>query len=119
MTELKLVIGDHYGGPEVRQLVEQEDRRSGPGEALVRVVDGQVSFTDAQRRAGTYSPGAPKPPFTPGRELVGSVEQRGPECCRLRSGDRIDALTVRRADTDRVCVPVSGVVAVAADLDPG
>jgi Alcohol dehydrogenase GroES-like domain len=36
-----------------------------------------VSFTDAQLRAGTYIPGGPKPPFTPGYELVGVVEELG------------------------------------------
>ena len=76
-----------------------------------RVLAAGVSFTDAQLRAGTYLPGAPKPPFTPGYELVGVVEELGPERSRLRVGDRIGALTVWGADADRVCVPESGAVA--------
>ena len=115
---MKRVIVDHYGGPEVLKLVEEEDPRPGPGEVLVKVLAAGVSFTDAQLRAGTYLPGAPKPPFTPGYELVGVVEELGPGCAKLRVGDRIGALTVWGADADRVCVPESGAVDVPADLDP-
>src|SRR6266542_2256286 len=117
-AEMKRVIVDHYGGPEVLKLVEEEDPRPGPGEVLVKVLAAGVSFTDAQLRAGTYLPGAPKPPFTPGYELVGVVEELGPGCSRLRVGDRIGALTVWGADAERVCVPEAGAVEVPEDLDP-
>ena len=115
---MKRVIVDHYGGPEVLRVVEEQDPRPGPGEVRVRVLAAGVSFTDAQLRAGTYLPGSPKPPFTPGYELVGVVEELGPGCSRLREGDRIGALTVWGADADRVCVPESGAVDVPEDLDP-
>src|SRR5213075_317198 len=49
---------------------------------------------------------------------VGVVVELGPECSRLRVGDRIGALTVWGADADRVCVPESGAVEVPEDLDP-
>jgi NADPH:quinone reductase-like Zn-dependent oxidoreductase len=115
---MKRVVVDHFGGPEVLKVVEEEDPRPGPGEVLVRVLAAGVSFTDSQLRAGTYLPGAPKPPFTPGYELVGVVEELGPGCSRLRAGDRIGALTVWGADAERVCVPESGAVDVPEDLDP-
>jgi NADPH:quinone reductase len=116
---MKRVIVDHYGGPEVLKIVEGADPRPAPGEVRVRVLAAGVSFTDAQLRAGTYIAGAPKPPFTPGYELVGVVEELGPGCSRLRVGDRIGALTVFGADAERVCVPESGAVDVPEDLDPG
>ena len=116
---MKRVIVDHYGGPEVLRVVEVDVPEPGPGEVRVRVLAAGVSFTDAQMRAGTYIAGAPKPPFTPGYELVGVVEALGPGCTRLQVGDRIGALTVWGADAERVCVPESGAVNVPADLDPG
>src|SRR6266487_5126531 len=115
---MKRVVVDHYGGPEVLRMVEEDDPRPGPGEVRVRVLVAGVSFTDSQLRAGTYIPGGPEPPFTPGYELVGVVEEVGPDCSRLRVGDRIGALTVWGADADRVCVPEAGAVAVPEDLDP-
>src|SRR5918994_7109299 len=114
---MKRVVVDHYGGPEVLKVVEEEDPRPGRGEVLVRVLAAGVSFTDAQLRAGTYLPGAPKPPFTPGYELVGVVEELGPDCSRLREGDRIGALTVWGADADRVCLPEASAVEAPEDLD--
>ena len=114
---MKRVVVDHYGGPEVLKVVEDDDPRPGPGEVRVRVLAAGVSFTDAQLRAGTYL-GVPKPPFTPGYELVGVVEELGPGCSRLRVGDRIGALTVWGADAERVCVPEANAVEVPEDLDP-
>ena len=115
----KRVVVDHFGGPDVLRVVEDDVPRPGAGEVRVRVLAAGVSFTDAQLRAGTYIAGAPKPPFTPGYELVGVVEELGPGCSRLRVGDRIGALTVFGADAERVCVPESGAVDVPEDLDPG
>jgi NADPH:quinone reductase len=114
---MKRVIVDHYGGPEVIRVVEDDVPQPGPGEVRVRVLAAGVSFTDAQLRAGTYL-GVPKPPFTPGYELVGVVEELGPGCERLRVGDRVGALTVWGADAERVCVPEANAVAVPEDLDP-
>ena len=116
---MKRVVVDHFGGPEVLRVVEDDVPRPGAGEVRVKVLAAGVSFTDAQLRAGTYIAGAPKPPFTPGYELVGVVEELGPGCSRLRVGDRIGALTVFGADAERVCVPESGAVDVPEDLDPG
>src|ERR671930_1081818 len=98
-------------------IVAEEDRRPGPGEVLVRVVAAGVSYTDAMLRVGSYL-GVPKPPFTPGYELVGVVEELGPGCSRLKVGDRIGALTVWGADAERVCVPEANAVDVPEDLDP-
>ena len=114
---MKRVVVDHYGGPEVLKVVEEDAPRPGPGEVRVRVLAAGVSFTDAQIRAGTYI-GGPKPPFTPGYELVGVVEELGPGCERLREGDRVGALMVWGADAERVCVEEKYAVAVPEDLDP-
>lgn len=114
---MERVLIDRYGGPEVIRVVQDEDPRPGPGEVRVRVLAAGVSFTDSQLRAGTYL-GVPKPPFTPGYELVGVVDQLGPGCSRLGVGDRIAALTVWGADAERVCLPESSAVEVPEDLDP-
>src|SRR5215470_7963953 len=116
---MKRVVVEHFGGPEVLRVVDEADPRPGPGEVLVKVLAAGVSFTDSQLRAGTYLPGAPKPPFTPGYELVGVVEALGPDCRRLHVGDRIGALTVWGADAERVCVLEENAVEVPDDRDPG
>src|SRR6266536_2619148 len=114
---MKRVVVGHYGGPEVLQVVEEDDPRPGPGEVRVRVLAAGVSFSDALLRAGTYL-GGPKPPFTPGYELVGVVEELGSGCSRLQVGDRVAALMVWGADAERVCVPEEYAVEVPEGLDP-
>lgn len=114
---MKRVVVEKYGGPEVLRVVETDDPRPGPGEVCVRVLAAGVSVTDAQLRAGTYL-GVPQPPFTPGYELVGVVEDLGPGCSRLHVGDRVASLTVWGAYAERVCVLEANAVEVPADLDP-
>jgi NADPH2:quinone reductase len=116
-TAMKRVIVDRYGGPEVLTVLDEDDPRPAPGEVRVRVLAAGVSFTDAQLRAGTYL-GVPKPPFTPGYELVGVVDELGPGCATLRVGDHVAALTVWGAYAERVCLAEADVVKVPADLDP-
>lgn len=113
---MKRVVVDRYGGPEVLRVVEDDDPRPGVGEVCVRVLAAGVSFTDALLRAGTYL-GVPAPPFTPGYELVGVVEELGWGCSRLQEGDRVAALTVWGAYAERVCVPEVNAVEVSEDLD--
>src|SRR5437764_754805 len=114
---MKRVVVDRFGGPEVLRVVEDDVPRPGPGEVLVGVLAAGVSFSDALMRAGTYL-GVPKPPFTPGYELVGVVEELGPGCSRLRVGDRVASLTVWGAYAERVCVLEENAVVVPDDLDP-
>jgi NADPH2:quinone reductase len=114
---MKHVVVDHYGGPEVLRLAEAPDPRPELGEVCVKVLAAGVSFTDSLLRAGTYL-GVPKPPFTPGYELVGVVEELGPGCSRFRVGDRVAALTVWGAYADRVCVQEADAVEVPDDVDP-
>ena len=90
---MKRVVVDHFGGPKVLKVIEEDAPRPGPGEVRVMVLAAGVSYTDAMLRVGSYL-GVPRPPFTPGYELVGVVEELGPDCSRLRVGDRIGTLTV-------------------------
>jgi NADPH2:quinone reductase len=113
----KRIIVTRYGGPEVLKVVEEDDPRPGVGEVRVKVLAAGVSFTDAQLRAGSYL-GVAKPPFTPGYELVGIVEQLGPGCSRLREGVRVAALTVWGACAERVCVLETDAVEIPDDVDP-
>jgi NADPH:quinone reductase len=114
---VKRVVVTRFGGPEVLEVEDADTPRPGPGEIRVRVLASGASFTDTQLRAGTYL-GGPKPPFTPGYELVGVVKEVGAGCTRLRVGDRVGVLTVWGANAESVCVPERYAVSVPEDLDP-
>ena len=114
---MRQVVVTRFGGPEVLDVVETGTPQPGPGEVRVRVLASGASFTDTQLRAGTYL-GGPKPPFTPGYELVGIVEELGAGCTKLKVGDRVGVLTVWGANAESVCVPERYAVSVPEDLDP-
>ncbi|OBI00411.1 medium chain dehydrogenase/reductase family protein [Mycobacterium sp. E2733] len=114
---MKRVLIEHFGGPEVVSVVEDDDPHPVEGQVRVRVLASGVSLSDAQMRAGTYL-GGPKPPFTPGYELVGVIDQLGPGCSRLRVGDRVGVLTQWGANAELVCVPEQYAVVVPEELDP-
>ena len=114
---MKRVVVPRYGGPEVLSVVEEDEPIPGPGQVRVRVLAAGVSFTDTLLRAGTY-PGGPKPPFTPGYEFAGVVEQMGSGCSTLVPGDRVAALVVWGGYAEMVCVTESLAIKVPDDVDP-
>ena len=99
---MKRVVVDRFGGPEVVKVIDDQVPTPGPGEVRVRVLAAGVSYTDAMLRAGSNL-GVPKPPFTPGYELIGVVEELGPGCSRLRVGDRRHADGVGRGRGASLC----------------
>jgi len=98
-------------------VVTDDEPAPGPREVSVAVLAAGVSFTDSLLRAGTY-PGGPKPPFTPGYEVVGVVTRVGAGCTTVSVGDRVAALLVWGGYAETVCVAESLVIAVPDDVDP-
>jgi NADPH2:quinone reductase len=82
----------------------------------MRVHAAGVAFLDLLMREGTY-PGGPKPPFTPGYDLVGEVESTGAGVRGLQVGQRVAALTVYGSYTDWICLPADDLVPVPDGLD--
>ncbi len=116
LHQMKRVVIDRFGGPDVVSVMEDDDPRPAVGQIRVRVLASGVSLSDAQMRAGTYL-GGPQPPFTPGYELVGVVDQLGAGSSRLGVGDRVGVLTQWGANAELVCVPEKYAVEVPEDLD--
>jgi NADPH2:quinone reductase len=66
-----------FGKPsEVLKLVDTDVPVPGPGEALVRVLAANIGLPDRMMLEGRYFM-VPKPPVTPGQEVVGIVEVAG------------------------------------------
>jgi NADPH:quinone reductase-like Zn-dependent oxidoreductase len=81
----------------------------GSGEALVRVDAAGVSYGDLLLRLGVI-PGGPKPPFTPGFDITGVVEQVGPGVTDLEVGQPVAALVRTGGYSDRLVLPVGRLV---------
>ncbi len=110
------VVITHHGGPGVLQIVVDECPEPQVGEVRIRVLATGVAFTDVLVREGLY-PGLPKVPFTPGYEIVGIVDQLGPEVEDLKTGQRVVALTVVGGYSEFICVPAAECVLVPDGVD--
>ena len=66
-----------FGGPEHLAWIEAPTPRPGAGELLLRIEACGLNHADLLMRQGTYL-GGPRPPFRPGMEAAGTVEEVGP-----------------------------------------
>src|SRR5919201_1341764 len=104
-TKYQHVVIEHTGGPEVLRLVEDELQAPGAGQARVKILAADVSFSDVNMRRGRY-PGAPRPPFTPGYAMVGVVDQLGPGAATPPVGQAVAALTFFGSYSQYIILPV-------------
>jgi NADPH2:quinone reductase len=111
------IVVTRYGGPEVMRLTEEAVPEPDFGEVRLKVTAVDVNFTDILLREGVY-PGGPRPPFTPGYDLVGVIDAVGPGAGDWEPGRSVAALTVHGAYADYVCVPARHVVPVPPGVDP-
>ena len=72
----KRVVITHYGGPEVITAIEEDIPTPKAGEVRVKVLAAGVSLPDVLAREGVH-PETPRVPYTPGWDLVGTVDQLG------------------------------------------
>lgn len=112
----KHVVVEHTGAPEVLRVVEDELPEPMAGQARVKILAADVSFSDVNIRRGRY-PGAPKPPFTPGYAMAGVVDKLGPDASGLAVGQAVAALTFYGSYSQYICLPVAKLVPVPAGVD--
>ncbi|HIK44004.1 MAG TPA: zinc-binding dehydrogenase [Leptolyngbyaceae cyanobacterium M65_K2018_010] len=117
MPTYRRVVITQHGSPEVLQLVEEAELPyPGPDQVLLRVLAVGAAYTDVLIREGMY-PGIPKPPFSPGYEVVGIIEQLGEQVTGLALGQRVVALTVTGGYSEYLCVAAQELVPVPDGVD--
>ena len=116
----KRVLITEFGGPEVLEIVEEAALpEPGAGEVRVRVQATSACFTDTMVRKGVYFGLKEKPPFAPGYDLVGVVDELGEGVTKFEAGQTVADLAVWGAYTEYICRPEDSLVPVPAGLDPG
>ena len=115
-TYQRIVVARH-GGPEELRVVREPRPEPAAGQVRVRILAAGVGFPDLLMREGTY-PGGPRPPFTPGYDLVGVVDRCGAGVSAVQPGEMVAALTVWGGYSEFVCLPERELVPVPDGLDP-
>src|SRR5215212_11180066 len=113
----KRVVISRLGGPEVLEVREEDLPEPGLGEVRVRILATGVSLPDLMMREGVH-PEAPRPPFTPGWDLVGAVDKLGVGASTLEPGQMVAALTITGGYAELICLPQEELIPVPAGLDP-
>jgi NADPH:quinone reductase-like Zn-dependent oxidoreductase len=111
------IIVTHYGGPEALEVVEEECPEPKPGEVRVNVLAAGVSLPDILAREGIH-PETPRPPYTPGWDLVGRVDRLGDGVSGIEAGQMVAAMPISGAYAEFVCLPQRELVPVPDGLDP-
>ncbi len=105
---MRAIVARRYGSPEVFELQDLPDPQVKPGQVLIRVKAAGINFADILSRMGMYG-GVPKPPFVPGLEIAGAIEDVAPglpsQAAGLRVGARVAALTKFSGYAELVAVP--------------
>ena len=110
------VVVTRYGGPEVIAAIEEDIPAPRPGEVRVKVLAAGVSLPDVLAREGVH-PETPRVPYTPGWDLVGTVDQLGDEVTGCEPGQAVAAMPIHGCYAQYVCVPQRKLVPVPAGLD--
>ena len=116
MRQTKIVV-TRYGGPEVITVAEQECPAPMPDEVRVKVLAAGVSLPDVLAREGIH-PETPQVPYTPGWDMVGSVDQIGEGVSGFELGETVAAMPISGCYAQYVCLPQRKFIPVPAGLDP-
>jgi NADPH:quinone reductase-like Zn-dependent oxidoreductase len=112
----KRVIVARYGGPEVITVIEEDVPVPAAGEVRVKVSAAGVSLPDVLAREGVH-PETPRVPYTPGWDLIGTVDQVGDGVTGFQLGRTVAAMPIHGCYAQYVCVPSRKLVPVRAGLD--
>jgi NADPH:quinone reductase-like Zn-dependent oxidoreductase len=111
------IIATEKGGPEVLVYQEEEKKPVQAGNVGINVEAAGVLLADVLWQMG-ISPIGPKPPFTPGYDLVGIIDQIGAGLSGFEKGQRVAAMIQYGGYTEYAEVPAEKIVLVPDGLDP-
>ena len=111
----KQVVVRRFGGPEVLEVEEKNCRLPQPGEVRVKMLAAGVAWGDSLNRQGF---GLGRPPFTPGYDVVGIVEEVGAEVASVEVEQMVAALPVLGGYSEYQYLPANELVPVPNEIDP-
>ena len=99
-------------------MIEEPVPVPAAGEVRVKTLAAGVSAHDLMVRRGWF-PGFPRPPFTPGVDVVGVVDAVGPGVSNVEAGHTIAALLEAEGGyAESVLVPAGAAVPVPEGVEP-
>jgi len=113
---MRAAVCPEYGPPEVVRIEERPLPTPAAGEVRVRVRAAAVNYPDVLLIAGKYQISVP-PPFVPGSEFAGIVDETGDGAADLAVSDRVTGTGVYGAFASEVIVPAAGLRRIPDGVD--
>jgi NADPH:quinone reductase len=117
MSEMRAVVIERHGGPEVLALTERPSPEAGPGQLLVDVEAAGVNYMDIYQRQGLPPYDVGDLPAVPGAEGAGTVAALGPGVDGVAVGDRVAWTGVPGSYAERTLLPADRAVPVPEGID--
>ncbi len=117
-TKNHRIVVSRRGAPDVLQVIEEKIPEPMPGEVRVEVLAAGVSAYDLLVRSISL-PGDPRPPFTPGEDIVGIADKLGEGVTTIEQGQRVACWTFGDGGgySEYLCRPADQLVPVPLGMD--
>lgn len=113
---MRAVVCPAYGPPEIVRIEEHPVPAVQAGQVGVRVEAAAVNFPDVLLIANEYQVSLP-PPFVPGSEFAGVVDEVGCEVSGFVAGDRVTGTGMFGAFAERVVVNAASLSPIPDGVD--
>ena len=113
---MKAILCTQFGGPELLQYGDAETPKLGAHDVRILVKAAGVNFPDTLTIQGKYQ-FKPEPPFVPGAEVAGVVQEVGAKVTHLRAGDSVASVSVAGGFAEQTVVDAGAVVPIPAGVD--
>ncbi|BCJ34683.1 zinc-binding alcohol dehydrogenase [Actinocatenispora thailandica] len=122
---MKVIGVTDFGGPEKLRSFDVPAPHAGPGQVRIRVAAAAVNPTDTLLRAGGQRARltAQSPPYVPGMDAAGTIDEVGADVTGHRVGEQVMAIAVpasatKGAYTELLVVPAVQAVPIPAGTSP-
>ena len=103
---MKAIICSQYGLPNTLEYKEVEDPKPKKGELLISIKACSVNFPDTLIIQGLYQ-FRPEPPFSPGSDFAGVVEEVGEGVSHFKVGDEVVGFNPYGGFAEKVTAPAN------------
>jgi NADPH:quinone reductase len=114
--EMRVVVVNECGGPDVLTVADREDLQPAPGQLLVDVAAAGVNYMDIYQREGRPPYGRDLP-FVPGSEGAGTVAAAGPGTEGFAVGDRVAWAGAPGCYAEQAVVPAASAISIPGGVD--
>ena len=115
MAQMKVIVAEQPGEPEVLRYVDVERPAPREREVLVGVEAAGINYADTMRRRDKYLT-RQRFPFTPGSEVAGTVVEVGEGVENASEGDRVVTLIDAGGYADFAVAPAASLIPMPENL---